>query len=154
MEEYSLWSLSTYYKCVDCGTVVTELHGTRGMVGEREAAIIRGVVEHSIFPARHEEWDVLVGTAVINALPVLILQEERLTREVHLPKSLSSAHKAFVRVAFERHCGTVCLSLCHAEAYWQCIIAWWREMVVAEFNTFLLISVREDGKANCWLRFW
>ena len=78
-----------------------ELDGARGVVGQRELAVVAGVVEAAVHPARQVEGYVLVAAPVVDTLPVLVLQLERLAAEVHLAKPFARAHEAFVCLALE-----------------------------------------------------
>ena len=92
------------------------------MVGQRELAVVGGVEESTIHSAGEIEGDVLIATAVVHALPILILQLEGLPAEVHFAETLPCADKVFVGVTAERYSGALSL-WCRDEPQGQGIIA-------------------------------
>ena len=71
--ENLLWCIATDEEDVQRGMVVEELHATGGVVGQRQLAVIGGVVETAIHSAAHIERDVLIATTVVDTLTVLVL---------------------------------------------------------------------------------
>ena len=68
-----LWCIAADEEHIERGMVVEELHATGGVVGQRQLAVIGGVVETAIHPAAYIERDVLIATTVVDTLTVLVL---------------------------------------------------------------------------------
>ena len=77
------------------------------MVGQRQLAVVAGMVETAIHPAGKVEGDVLIATTVVDTLSVLVLQLEGLSAEVYLTEALTSTHEAFVGLTFEADGGSL-----------------------------------------------
>ena len=92
---------------VQCGIVVQELYAACAVVGERQFAVVAGMVETAIHPAAHIERNVLVAAAVVDTLPVLVLQLEGLSAQIHLAEALTRTDKAFVRFTAEADGGAL-----------------------------------------------
>ena len=145
--------LATYQEHVEGGMVVEELDGTRGVVGQRELAVVRGMVETAIQATAHIERDVLIATTVVDTLSVLVLQLEGLSAKVHLTEALARAHEALVGSAFKTDGGA--LVVCRIATYetqGQGIIAGRREVVVAQGNASRLVTIGIKGDEGGGLR--
>ena len=140
---------------VEDGTVAHELHRTGGVVGQRQFAVVAGVVEHAIHAARQIERDVLVAAAVVHALSVLVLQLEGLAAEVHLPEPLSGACETFVGGALETDGGTLGCSRGGVagghEPDRQCVVTGRREMVVAQRDGLAGVAIGIEREEGCRL---
>ena len=143
---------------VQGGVVVEELHRAGGVVGQRQLAVVAGMIETAVHAAAHIKGDVLIAAAVVHALSVLVLQLERLPAQVHLAETLARAHKALVRLASETdggalgHRGRGFVLAYRTEAQGQGVIAGRREMVVAQGNALRLVAVGVEGDEGCRLR--
>ena len=135
---------------IERGMIVEELRRTGAVVGQRELAIVGGMIETAVHPAAHKERNVLIATTVVDTLSVLVLQLESLSAEVHLAKAFTRAHKALVGCAFEGDGGSLVVCRIAAdETEGECIVAGRREMVVAERNALGLIAIgikRDEGR--------
>ena len=89
--------------------VVQKLYRTGRVVGQRQFAIVGGMIETAIHPATHIEWDVLIATAIVDTLSVLVLQLEGLPAEIHLAESLTCSHEALIGFALKADGGSFCL---------------------------------------------
>ena len=111
------------------------------------------MVEDTIEAAREVEGDILVGTAVVHALTILVLEVEGVAREVHLRKALTRTGKALVVLTLEREGGAIHLALRLAVGQRQGIVARGREVVVGrEAHGLLLHTVGVDRQVDRWLR--
>ena len=142
-----LRSLAAYEENIERGVVVEKLDGTRRVVGQRQFAIVGGVVETAIHATAHIERDILIAAAVVDTLSVLVLQLEGLSAEVHLAEALSCAREALVGSALEADgCALCCRGRTSAyETKWKGIVAGRREVVVAQGNAFSLVTIEIEG---------
>jgi hypothetical protein len=77
------------------------------MVGQREFAIVGGVVEASIHPAAYIERDVLITTTIVDTLSVLVFQLEGLPAKIHLAKAFACTYETLIGGALEADGGTL-----------------------------------------------
>lgn len=64
------------------------------MSRQRKFAVGAGMVKSPVHPAGEIERYILIGTPVIYSLPILILEEKRLSAQVHFEETLSGSCKA------------------------------------------------------------
>lgn len=88
------------------------------MSRQRKFAVGAGMVKSPVHPAGEIERYILIGTPVIYSLPILILEEKRLSAQVHFEETLSGSCKAFIRPALERKGGTFLFARPFAEGQW------------------------------------
>ena len=115
---------------VDDGLFAEELHTSRRMIGKRQFAIGRRMIEHAILAAGEVERDILVATTIVDALSVLVLELEGMSRKVHLGETLARADKAFVGKTFETHRSSSRLATTLDKCQGKGIITRRREMIV------------------------
>ena len=89
-------------KGIDGGTVAEELHTACGVVGERQFAIVAGMIEYAVHATGQIEWDIFIATAVVYPLSILVAQIESLTAEVHFAETFSCTNKTLVVLCFKR----------------------------------------------------
>ena len=105
------------------------------------------MVEHAIHPARQIERYILVGTTVVHALPVLILQLKRMSAEIHLIETFSRSGKHLVRLTLKRDRRPFLMPLFHAIRQRKGIIARRREMIIStQPDFFLIIRIESNVK--------
>ena len=139
------------HKGIYHGLALHKFHRTGGEACQRQLGMGTGVIEHSIHPVGKIERYILIGSAVVHALSVLILQIEGLSAEVHLCKAFAGTGKAFVGLALKRKGGTVNYIACFAIAQGERIIAGRREMVVGS-QPHLALAVGIEAQIEGLLR--
>ena len=138
-------------KCIQHSLIAQELYGAGGMSRQRKFAVGAGMVKSPVHPAGEIERYILIGTPVIYSLPILILEEKRLSAQVHFEETLSGSCKAFIRPALERKGGTFLFARPFAEGNGQSVIAGRREMIVCCQADFPF-AVRIQSDVQCFLR--